>query len=67
MHGHALIRKLITQIRELRERINNCTCGGVSGLTERDCTTRLRLFETKAVDRSGLSGVFTSQKIVESC
>ena len=36
MHGHALIRKLIMQIRELRERINNCTCGGSDGITERD-------------------------------
>ena len=36
MHGHALIRKLIVQIRELQARISNCKCGGTSGLTERD-------------------------------
>jgi hypothetical protein len=24
------------QIRELQARISNCTCGGVSGITERD-------------------------------
>jgi hypothetical protein len=36
MHGHALIRKLIMQIRELRERVRTCTCGGVNGITEGD-------------------------------
>ena len=31
MHGHALIRRLIVMIRELRKEREYCTCGGRDG------------------------------------
>lgn len=31
MHGHALIRRLIQLIRELRAERDSCTCGGSDG------------------------------------
>jgi hypothetical protein len=36
MHGHALIRRLIRMIRELRKERESCTCGGDDGLVSRD-------------------------------
>ena len=36
MHGHALIRRLIEMIRELRRERESCTCGGADGLVVGD-------------------------------
>jgi hypothetical protein len=36
MHGHALIRRLIVMIRELRKEREYCTCGGADGLISGD-------------------------------
>jgi len=36
VHGHGVIRRLIARIRELQEKLKDCTCGGADGLTERD-------------------------------
>ncbi len=36
MHGHALIRRLIVMIRELRKEREHCTCGGADGFISRN-------------------------------
>ena len=36
MHGHALIRRLIVMIRELRKEREYCTCGGDDGFISRN-------------------------------
>jgi hypothetical protein len=36
MHGHAMVRKLIGMIRELRKERESCTCGGDNGIVSRN-------------------------------